>query len=98
MRNVRSRQIAVRLEFKDIADRRTYVRSPDLPGFHAVIEADEEPIEALREPLRLFLSRYLAVDIFEIEAALAPAGYRAQSVGVPLTEHVKPGLMLAAVA
>ena len=97
MRNHPSQQIAIRVDFEELADRRTYVTSPDLPGFHVVIGSEEDPMDALREPLRLFLSRYLDAEIADIGAAMAPVSYRAHSVGLPLPDHQKPGLLLAAV-
>ena len=97
MRNHPIQQIAIRVDFEELADHRTYVTSPDLPGFHVVIGSDEDPMDALREPLRLFLSRYLDAEIADIGAAMAPVSYRAHTVGLPLTDHQKPGLLLAAV-
>ena len=63
MRNHPSQQIAIRMTFEDMGDGRTYVTSPDLRGFHAVIDGDDDPTQALQEPLRLFLSHYLDTDI-----------------------------------
>ena len=97
MRNHPIQQIAIRVDFEELADSRTYVTSPDLPGFHVVIGSDEDLIDSLREPLRLFLSHYLDAEIDRIEAAMAPVSYRAQTVGIPLSDHQKPGLLLAAV-
>lgn len=97
MQNYPSRQIAIRVNFEELADRRTYVTSPDLPGFHVVIGSDEDPMDALREPLRLFLSHYLDAEIADIGAAMAPVSYRAHTVGLPLPDHQKPSLLLAAV-
>ena len=97
MRNHPTQQIAIRVDFEELADHRTYVTSPDLPGFHVVIGSDEDPMDALRGPLRLFLSHYLDTEIAKIEAAMAPVSYRAQTVGIPLSDHQKPGLLLAAI-
>ena len=97
MQNYPSQQIAIRMTFKETADGRTYVTSPDLPGFHLVIETDEDPMDALRNPLSLFLSHYLNAEITDISSAMPPVSYRAQMVGVPLSDHRQPGLFLAAV-
>ena len=96
--NYPPQQIAIRMHFEELAGGRTYVTSPDLTGFHVVIEADQEPMDALREPLRVFLSHYLDAEIADIGAAIGPIGYRAHKVGIPLSEHEKPDLLLAAVA
>ena len=98
MRNYPPQHIAIRLQFQDMQDGRLYVTSPDLPGFNTAIDADEEAAEALREPLRIFLSHYLGAEIANIAPAMGPVSYRAQSVGIPLPEHRKPDLLLAAVA
>ena len=66
MRNYPSQQIAIRITFEEMADGRTYVTSPDLTGFHAVIDAEQDPMDALREPMRSFLSHYLDTEIAEI--------------------------------
>ncbi len=98
MQNYPSHQIAVRIAFEELADGRIYVTSPDLTGFHAVIDSDEAPVDALREPLRVFLSHYLDAEIADIGAAMGPVSYRAHKVGIPLSDHERPGLLLAAVA
>ena len=99
LRNHSLQHIAIRLEFKDLQDGRLYVSSPDLPRFNVAIGADEELIDALQGPLRLFLSQYLGgMEIHEIASAMEPVSYRAQAVGIPLSDHRKPDLLLAAVA
>ena len=98
MQNFPSQQIAIRISFEEMADGRTYVTSPDLGGFHVVIDAEDDPIASLREPLRLFLSHYLDAEIADIGAAMEPVSYRAHKVGIPLSDHQRPGLLLAAVA
>ncbi len=97
MRNYPSQQIAIRMTFEDIGDGRTYVTSPDLRGFHAVIESDDDPTQALQEPLRLFLSHYLDADIAGIGVAETPVSHRARAVGIPLAEHQRPELLFAEV-
>ena len=97
MQNYPSQHIAIRVDFEELADRRTYVTSPDLPGFHVVIGSDDNPMDALREPLRLFLKHYLNAEIADIGAAMEPVSFRAQQVGIPLSDHQKPGLLWAAV-
>ena len=98
MQNYPSHQIAIHITFEEMSDGRTYVTSPDLTGFHAVIDSDETPTDALREPLRLFLSHYLDAEIADIRAAMEPVSYRAHKVGIPLSDHEKPSLLWAAVA
>lgn len=98
MKNYQPQQIAIRIEFQELPDGRLYVTSPDLMGFNTAIDPDEAPMDALREPLRLFLSHYLGAEISSIAAAMEPVSYRAHSVGIPLSDHKKPGLLLAAVA
>ena len=98
MRNYRPQHIAIRLSFEEMADGRTYVTSPDLTGFHAMIDAGDDPTAALREPLRVFLSHYLDAEIADIGSAMEPVSYRAHKIGIPLTDHQRPGLLWAAVA
>lgn len=98
MRNHVPEQIAVRISFDDIGDGRTYVTSPDLHGFHVVVQSDEDLTQAVVEPLRAFLRQYLGADIAGIGAADAPVGYRARSVGLELTEHKRPSLLFAEIA
>ena len=98
MKNYPSQQIAVRLTFEEMADGRTYVTSPDLTGFHAMIDPGQKPMDALRDPLRFFLSHYLDTEIADIDSAIEPVSYRANKVGISLTDHQRPSLLLAAVA
>ena len=98
MQNYPAQQIAIRLEFRELPDGRLYVTSPDLFGFNTAVDPDEEPMDALRAPLSLFLSHYLGAEISSIDAAMEPVSYRAHSIGLPLSDHKKPGLLLAAVA
>lgn len=98
MRNYHPQHIAIRLEFQDLRDGRLYVTSPDLPGFNTAIGSDDEPMDVLREPLRVFLTHYLGTEVSDIASAMEPVSYRAHSVGISLSDHRKPGLLLAAVA
>lgn len=98
MQNNQPQQIAIRMNFQEMPDGRTYVTSPDLRGFNTVIDADEASMDALLGPLRLFLSHYLDAEIADISVAMEPVSYRARMVGIPLSDHRKPGLLVAAVA
>ena len=98
LRNYPPRRIAIRLSFEEMPDGRAYVTSPDLTGFHAMVDVDEDPTAALLEPLRLFLSQYLGAEIADIGPGMAPVSYRAHMVGIPLTDHKRPDLLWAAVA
>ena len=97
-KNYLPQQIAIRLNFQELPDGRLYVTSPDLMGFNTAIDSDEDSADALREPLRIFLSSYLGADIADIVPAMEPVSYRAHRIGIPLSDHRKPSLLLAAVA
>ena len=64
--NYPAHQIAIRMDFQDMTDGRVYVTSPDLAGFHALIDRDEDFMEALSEPLRVFIGKYLNAEVTDL--------------------------------
>ena len=89
--------ITIRLRGADTEDGRTYVTSPDLRGFHFVLEPGEDPLEAMEPTLRVFVERYLETEIKELLPAMTPRDYRAQQFEIP--RHVGvPRTLVAAVA
>lgn len=97
MQNYQPQQVAIRIGFEEMPDGRFYVTSPDLTGFNAVIEPDEDFMEVLRDQIRFAIENYLGTEIAELRKAIAPVSYRAGLVGIPLSDQKRPEILVAAV-
>lgn len=98
MQNYQPDQIAIRMNFQEMPDGRTYVTSPDLMGFHAVIEPEEDFMEAMDGTLRAFIAQYLGTETVTLRGTQAPVSYRASRVGISLSDHRRPEILVAEVA
>ena len=90
--------IAIRLHGQETDDGRTYVTSPDLRGFHFVLEPDEEPLKAMEPTLRVFIERYLETKIQAMHPVMTPRDYRAWKRDIHMPSHGVPRALIAAVA
>ena len=90
--------ITIRLEGQPTDDGRIYVTSPDLRGFHFVLDSDEEPMKAMEPTLRVFMAEYLKAEIRALQPAISPRDYRAMKYDVPRADHGLPHTLIAAVA
>ena len=90
--------ITIRLRGQDTEDGRTYVTSPDLRGFHFVLEPNEDPLEAMEPTLRVFVERYLETEITELTPAMTPRDYRARQFEIPRHDLAFPRTLIAALA
>ena len=90
--------ITFRLRGKSTEDGRTYVTSPDLKGFHFVLEPEEDPLGTMEPTLRVFVERYLEAKIKELLPAMTPRDYRARQFEIPRQNHKFPHTLIAAVA
>ena len=93
-----AKTITIRLHGEATDDGRTYVTSPDLRGFHFLLEPDDDPIEAMKPTLKIFISRYVQAEIMELQPALNPSDYRARKFGVLGPARALPRTLIAAVA
>jgi len=59
-------------------DGRIYVTSPDIKGFHFILEPDDDPMDAMLPTLEEMLRIILKADKVELRPAYSPARYRAQ--------------------
>ena len=69
-------------------DGRIYVESPDLEGFHFILEPDEEPLEAMEETLLEFMKIYLKAEIANIMPAESPRQFRRKQMNIPM-HHIR---------
>ena len=90
--------ISIRLHAQSTEDGRIYVTSPDLRGFHFVLEPDESPLEAMEPTLRVFLERYMDTKIQELLPAMTPRDYRARQFEIPRNDLGFPHTLVAAVS
>ena len=97
MKNIEA-TITFRLRKQPTEDGRMYVTSPDLKGFHFVLESEEEPLEAMEPTLRVFIERYLETKIKELRPAMTPRDYRVQRLEIPRHDFGFPRTLVAAVA
>lgn len=63
--------ITIKLCGHEMDDGRTYIDSPDLKGFHYILEEGEE-IEAIEPDILAFLTAYLKAEIATIRRAETP--------------------------
>ena len=97
MSNV-ERTITIRLEGEPTDDGRMYITSPDLRGFHFIVEHGEDPVEAMSPTLMAFMEQYLNATITGFHPSMAPRDFRARQHDVPMQDHGIPGFLNAAVA
>ena len=91
------RNISIRLERRETTDGRFFVTSPDLRGFCFILEADDDPMEAMMPTLREFIPRYLDAELKDLEEVYSVEHYRAERLSLPHS-RVQDLQMLAAVA
>ena len=72
--------ITIRLEGEETEDGRMYVTSPDLRGFHYIVEPDEDPVEAIEPTLKEFIHLYLQIEVQGLSPAIAPAIIRRRNM------------------
>ena len=90
--------ITIRLEGQPTEDGRMYITSPDLRGFHFIVEHGEDPVGAMSPTLMEFMGQYLNAKITGFQPSMAPRDYRARQHDVPRQDHGIPGFLNAAVA
>lgn len=66
--------ITIELHGHEMDDGRTYIDSPDLKGFHYILEADEG-IEAIEPEFTVFLKAYLKAEVRKLTPARTPKAY-----------------------
>ena len=91
--------IQIRLKGTPTDDGRLYVTSPDLKGFHFLLEKDEEPLSAMKPALVHCLSHLLEAQLKEISPLVSVSEYRAQTKArQPIRQHFFPKMVMAEVA
>ena len=96
--------ITSRLNAQETDDGRLYVTSPDLKGFHFVLNPDEDPMEAMLPSLEEMLRILLKAERVTLRPAYTPRGYRVRqkfmraSVAEAPWKSMLPETVVAAVA
>ena len=86
--------IQIRLKGRPTDDGRMYVTSPDLKGFHFLLENDEEPFSAMKPALVHCLSHLLEAELKELSPLVSMRDYRDQK---PRLHHFFPKTIMAEV-
>lgn len=90
--------IMIRLEGQRTDDERIYVTSPDLKGFHYLLEKDEDPLEAMSPVLKIFIERQLEKSLEEFRVPLTPDNYLKGKADPSAISHQVPECVITAVA
>ena len=75
-------EIIISFNFDAREDGRTYVSSPDLTGFHFILEEEEEPLETMKKTLKIHLKYALGIDMLDIRYTPSVNEYRAQKMEI----------------
>ena len=81
--NAEKHEIIISFNFDAREDGRTYVYSPDLTGFHFLLEENEEPLEAMKDTLKIHLKHTLGIDMLDIRYTPSVHEYRARKMEIP---------------
>ena len=77
--------LRIELFGKQAEDGRIYVNSPDLEGFHFILEPDEDPFEVMLPTLSEFMRLYIEAEVRSFAPAPTPKQYRQQQMNIPAT-------------
>lgn len=72
--------LAIRLEGERTNDGRIYVTSPDLEGFHFLVEQDEDPIEAMTPTLKTYVHHALDAEMISLQRVMTPHDFLLKEV------------------
>lgn len=98
MNEIDPKAIAIRLQGEATDDGRTYVTSPDLRGFHFLLEPEDDPVETMKPALTTLLSLCVRAEIRDLRPAVTPGDYRARKSGVFGPARALSETLIAAVA
>ena len=91
-------EITIHLNGQILEDGRIYVTSPDLKGFHFLLEKGDDPFSTMRPTLETFLKHMLKAELKEVKAVPGLREYRAQKLNIRDALSFFPNTILAAVA
>jgi hypothetical protein len=91
-------EITIHLKGEILEDGRIYVTSPDLKGFHFLLEKDEDPFSTMRPTLEIFLKLMLKAELKEVKALPGMRDYKAQRLNIQDAFPFFPNTILAAMA
>ena len=74
--------LRIELHGEEADDGRILVRSPDLEGFYFVVEADEDPLDAMEPTLMEFIRVYLKAEVRRIQRTETPRQFRHKALGL----------------
>ena len=75
--------IVINLIGTEADDGRVYVNSPDLEGFHFILEPGEDPMPAMEPTLKEFMNLYIEAEISTLSLAPNPKQYKQKMMNIP---------------
>ena len=96
--NETSSHITIRLIGESADDGRIYVNSPDLRGFHFVLEAEEDPYDTMKPTLEEFIRLYFKAELRALRPALTPRQFHETRLSIPSTGRAFDYNMIAEMA
>ena len=91
-------ELTFHLRGKPIEDGRIYVTSPDLKGFHFLLEKEDDPLSAMKPALAFYLKHHLESDLKEVKHLASFREYKAQKLNIRDSLDSFPGTIMAAMA
>ena len=91
-------QITISLSGQPMESGRIYVTSPDLRGFHFILEPDDDPIPTMIPALETFIPLYLKAGLIDLKPTLSTREYRASKLEVSRPDRNHNYNLVAAVA
>ena len=77
--------LRIELHGMEAEDGRIYVNSPDIEGFHFILDPEDDPLEAMRETLTEFTQLYLKAEVRSFSPAPTPKQYLREALDIPRT-------------
>ncbi|MCY4547167.1 MAG: hypothetical protein OXC28_02260 [Defluviicoccus sp.] len=91
-------EVAIHLEFQEMGDGRFYVTSPDLEGFHYIVDAEDNSVDEIGSVLKVLIGEYLDTEIAALRPAFTPKDHLIGRLGLPARRASQPTMMVATMA
>lgn len=92
------KKLTVMLTFEGQDDGRIYVTSPDLKGFHFLLEEGEDPLNEMKNALKTHLEHVLGKKIMSLGPAPRIREFKAREMDVAEHLYLGPGTIMAEMA
>ena len=91
-------EITIRLNGQVVEDGRIYVTSPDLKGFHFLLEKGDDPVATMKPTLEIYLKLMLKAELKDVKPLVGLQEYKAQKLNIRNALNFFPRTIMAEMA